>query len=229
MKISDGKISADNKIDYLMRLELPFFIGIVSQSPAQMEIYSAEFLPILFSDVGQPDSLSLIPVSGLEFDRSNYYERVGLSNNIRLKCPLVTTLGIGDDRTMLAPKVNTLLGICTRTHNNIATRVNEEHIYQVDDLGTFRIVAGPGSAKFFRMNFLKRLGEVFYNLYFILGQAPPDKHLSAEIKLFQSLYDDLKKLQGWGPSLPTPVSAPYVALQQKLAQYPGEARVSIDG
>jgi hypothetical protein len=221
VKSSGNEISADNKIDYLMRLELPFFIGVVSQSPAGMKIYSAEFLPLLFSDVGPPDSLSLIPVAESDIDPNNYYERVGGGKEIRLKCPLVATLGIDDDRSMLVSKVNVLLRICSRTHSNIATRVNEEHIYKVDEKGNYRIVAGPGSAMFFRMNFLKRLGEVFYNLHFILGGAPPDQSLSAEIRVFQSLYRQLETLHGYSPNLPEFVSVPYRALQEKLENSSG--------
>src|SRR6266481_7893720 len=42
VKSSVEDVSADNKIEYLMGLELPFFIGVVGQSPPQMRIYSAE-------------------------------------------------------------------------------------------------------------------------------------------------------------------------------------------
>ena len=44
VKSSADEIRMDNKIDYLQRLELPFFIGVASQSPATMKIYSAEVL-----------------------------------------------------------------------------------------------------------------------------------------------------------------------------------------
>ncbi|HXY00009.1 MAG TPA: hypothetical protein VEI54_03750 [Candidatus Limnocylindrales bacterium] len=216
VKSSTDKVTVDNKIEYLMRLELPFFIGVVSQGPARMEIYSAEFLPMLFSDVGQPSRLSLVPVTTGSFNQNNYFERTGTPNDVRLKCPLVAEFSVDDDRSAIAAKVNVLLRICTRTLSNIATRVNEEHIYQVNDQGEFRIVAGPGSAKFFRMNFIKRLGEVFFNLSFLLGDAPPDEQLSAEIEVFHSLVQKLKSLKGYGPTLPTFVTAPYQVLRQKL-------------
>ena len=50
VKSSTSEVPVDNKIDYLLRLELPFFIGVVRQSPPAMSIYSAELLPLLFSE-----------------------------------------------------------------------------------------------------------------------------------------------------------------------------------
>ncbi|MGB2603959.1 MAG: hypothetical protein WBC78_10205 [Candidatus Sulfotelmatobacter sp.] len=215
VKSSASDVSADNKIDYLMGLELPFFIGVVTQSPPEMRIYSAELLPLLFAEIGRPAKLSLIPVAS--FDPNKYYDGVG-TEDIGLRCPLVTTLSVSDDRATLKPKVDALLRICARTHSNIATRVNEEHIYDVDGTGLHKIVAGPGSALHFRFNFLKRLGEVFYNLYFILGEAPPDETLTAEINAFESLYHELES-KNHGP-LPEFVSVPYKALKAKMSAHP---------
>jgi hypothetical protein len=212
VKSSEADVSADNKIEYLMGLELPLFIGVVTQSPPEMRIYSAELLPLLFAEIGRPTGLSLIPVAA--FDPNNYYEDVG-NQNIRLKCHLVTTLGVNDDRSTLTPKVNTLLRICTRAHSNIATRVNEEHIYDVDGRGLYKIAAGSGSALHFRLNFAKRLGEVFYNLLFILGEAPPDETLTAEFKAFESLYHDLESI--YKHPMPEFVSIPYVALKVRMS------------
>jgi hypothetical protein len=211
VKSSASEIEADNKIEYLMGLELPFFVGVVTQSPPEMKIYSAELLPLLFSEVGAPTHLALLPVT--EFDPNNYYEGVG-TQDVRLRCPLVTTLGVNDDRSTLASKVSRMLGICVRAQSNIATRVNEEHIYNVDGSGLYKIVAGAGSALHFTINFLKRLGEVFYNLYFIVGVAPPDEMLIAEFRAFESLYLELQKINP-GP-IPEFVSVPYDAVKAKM-------------
>jgi hypothetical protein len=176
-----------------------------------MKIYSAEFLSLLFAEFGQPNKLSLIPVDGSAFDPSRYHERKG-PGNVQLYCPLVATLGVDDDRSMLAPKVDALLSICTRARGNIATRVSEEHIYDVDGRGNLRIVAGPGSFRFFRSNFLKRLGEVFQNLLWLLGASPGDFPMT-EFQTFETLYNGLERLYG---ELPSYVSQPYRALKAKL-------------
>ncbi len=213
VKSSASEVSADNKIDYLVGLELPFFIGVVRQSPPEMNIYSAELLPLLFSERGKPERLWLTPVAGSDFDPDSYFEDVG-PQEIRLRCPMVVTLSIDDDRSTLAPKVDALLHICNRAHSNIATRVSEEHIYDVDGKGRYRIMPGVGSVHFFRSNFVKRLGEYFYNVLWILN-AKPDKFSINEFQLFESFYHDLENLYG-GP-LPEYVSTPYNALKAKLS------------
>jgi len=213
VKSSAAEVSADNKIDYLMGLELPFFIGVVRQSPPEMNIYSAELLPLLFSERGKPDRLWLTPVAGADFDPDSYFEDVG-HQEFRLRCPMVVTLSVDDDQSTLAPKVDALLGICSRARSNIATRVSEEHIYDVDGKGRYRIMAGSGSVHFFQSNFVKRLGEYFYNLLWILN-AQPDTFSIKEFQLFESFYRDLKNLHGF--PLPEYVSTPYDALKAKLS------------
>jgi hypothetical protein len=212
VKSSESEVSTDNKIDYLLGLELPFFIGVVRQSPPEMNIYSAELLPLLFSERGKPDRLWLAPVARSGFDPDRYFEDVG-PKEYRLRCPLVVTLSIDDDRSTLASKVDALLRICSRTHSNIATRVNEEHIYDVDGNGRYRIMAGSGSVHYFQSNFVKRLGEYFYNLLWILN-AQPNKFSVDEFQLFETFYRGLESL--YGIPLPEYVSTPYHALKAKL-------------
>lgn len=187
-----------------------------SPSPA-MDVYSAELLPLLFSDIGKPERLSLIPVAKSDFDPEKYCERFG-DKGIRLRCPLITTLSAEDDRSMLTTKVGALLDVCTRTLGNIATRLGEEHIYDLDGKGNLKIVAGSGSVNYFRMNFIKRLGEVFYNLNWIVGAGLQDESVMAEIELFDSLYHKLENLYGprYGP-LPSYVTTPYHILKAKLS------------
>jgi len=215
VKSSASEVSADNKIGYLMGLELPFFIGVVSQYPPAMKIYSAELLPLLFADFGQPNKLSLIPVDASAFDTSRYYDSAG-PGEVRLYCPLVATVGIDDDRPTLAPKVNTLVRICTRAHQNIATRVSEEHIYLVEGGGKleYRILAGPGSNQYFRANFLKRLGEVFSNFEWILNARPNEFSLE-EFRKFEALYLQLKDEDTYRPNIGF-AATPYGKLKAKL-------------
>lgn len=125
---------------------------------------------------------------------------------------------------MLTTKVGALLDVCPRTYGNIATRLGEEHIYDLDGKGNFKIVAGSGSVNYlgsvnyFRMNFINRLGEVFYNLGWIVGAGLHDESVMAEIELFDSLYHKLENLYGpvYG-GLPTYVTTPYNILKARLS------------
>lgn len=93
-----------------------------------MKIYSAELLPVLSSEIGRPARLSLLPVT--EFDPNNYFE--GGAQNAKLRCPLVVTLTVNDDRPTITQNVDRMQTICERARSNLATRANEEHIYKMD-------------------------------------------------------------------------------------------------
>jgi hypothetical protein len=177
-----------------------------------MNVYSAELLPLLFSELGRPEGLSLMPIAASGSRMDNYYEFLG-PKRVRLFCPLVAAFSADEDRAAVAPKAAALQRICTRARGNIASRVSEEHIYEVDGGGLYKIVAGPGSAQHFRTNFTKRLGEVFYNLGWILDHDPTDESVLTEFRSFESLYLQLEVL--YGP-LPGYVSVPYSALKTKL-------------
>jgi hypothetical protein len=163
VKSSMSEVSMDNKIDYLERLQIPFFMGVVTQSPGVMRVYSAELLAFLFAHKGKPGRLSLLPVPACDLNLDNYLDCVE-SDFYRLRCPEVGEFRVDEDRSMLTAKVQTLVAICTRAQGNIATRLSEEHIYDFDGKGNYQILAGRGSARHFRRNLLKRLAEAFSNL-----------------------------------------------------------------
>lgn len=155
--------------------------------------------------------MTLLPVVDPDFSANRWYEEVGVKA-IRLLCPHVSTLSADDAPETFAATVGTLLHICSRAHANIASRVSEEHIYDVDGKGTYHMMAGSGSAKVFRLNFLKRLGEVFSNLEWILG-ACPDNFPIEEFQVFESLYQRLGTIYG---RMPPYVSGPYGNLKARL-------------
>ena len=77
-----------------------------------------------------------------------------------------------------------------------------------------RIVAGPGSNQYFRENFVKRLGEVFYNLEWILNKRPGEFSLT-EFQKFEELYLQFKDEDSYRPSIGF-ASTPYETLKEKL-------------
>ena len=214
VKSSISEVSMDNKIDYLDRLQMPFFIGVVTQSPGVMRVYSAELLPFLFVHKGRPHGLSMLPVSASDLNLGNYLD-CPESECFRLRCPEVAEFRVDEDRSMLTAKVETLLRICTRAQGNIAARLSEEHIYDFDGKGNFQILAGPGSARHFRVNLLKRLAEVFSNLEWHLDAGVPAQDLMQEFRTFERLYHELEEI--YPPPIPWFVSVPYGRLRSRLA------------
>lgn len=214
---STKSISMNGKRDYLRNLEVPFFIGVVHQSPPSMIVYSAEFLPYVLELFGSGEKLSLRLVDKSRVDATRPYNDLrSKKRGVELLCPAVATLSARDDRVTLEPTVEKLHRICVRANHNIAARVSNEHIYDMDGK-QFQILAGPGSALHFRMNFLKRLGEVFYNLKWSLQGDPTERWL-AEFRVFDSLYRSLKKLDEYRPTPPY-VSFPYDILKNGVAKY----------
>jgi hypothetical protein len=213
VKSSMSEVSMDNKIDYLNRLQMPFFLGVVTQSPGVMRVYSAELLPFLFAHKGRPGRLSMLPVTAADLHLDNYVD-CNESDFFRLRCPEVAEFRVDEDRSVLTTKVETLLGICTRAQGNIAARLSEEHIYDFDGKGQIQILAGSGSSSYFRVNLLKRLGEAFSNLEWLLNAGIPVQNLMREFRAFECLYQELEDIY---PPLPVFVSVPYGRLKSRLA------------
>jgi hypothetical protein len=191
VKSSDGAVEMHNKVGYLQRLEIPFFLGVVGQSPPELKIYTAEQLPFLFAHFGIPQKLWLHPVASETFRPTEAF-RGSAEAGAHLNCPHIATFSALEDRSSLEPKVALLNDICIRTGLNIATRRTEEHIYNLGG-GMFTIVAGIGSAQHFRNNFYKRLAEVFYNLKWIY-ENQHDQFRIEEFRVYESLYHGLRSI-----------------------------------
>lgn len=212
IKSNSKPLNVHNKIDYLESLELPFFVGIVDQARMELTIYSAEFLPLFFSKEGSRlEALFLLPVGADKFETDKYYSP-RKTGGFNLRCPSVITLRAAEGGALLRRKVDILRRLCRRVHGNIATRASEEHVYDIDDAGNVNIMAGPGSVKVFRNNFLKRFAEVLRNLSWIFENDP--KHFEPrEFALFEALHLELGKL-GW--RIPPAIDVIYAELKEQL-------------
>jgi len=72
IKSKEETIRATNKIQYLDKLELPFFVGVIDRDKLQLRIYSGEYVPILFPLYGAPLELRLSPVPAAEVKTTDY-------------------------------------------------------------------------------------------------------------------------------------------------------------
>jgi hypothetical protein len=186
VKCSADKVEAHNKVGYLQHLEIPFFLGIVDQTAAELRIYSAEHFPMMTAVYGYPEKLWLRPVESCDPQRP--YEGLSAQAGVTLDCYHVCTFTASESRDEIRPKVDQLLKLCRRAVNNIGTRRVEEHIYQLDDVGTqFSIVAGCGSINHFRDNVYKRLAEAFYNFEYML-RSEPDRFNLAEFQIYEKFH-----------------------------------------
>lgn len=186
VKSNANKVEMHNKVRYLQHLEIPFFLGIIDQSAAELRIYSAEHFPMMTAVYGYPEKLWLRPVENCNPQRP--YEGVSAQSGVTLDCYYVCTFTVSERRDQIRSKVDQILKLCRRAVNNIGTRRVEEHIYQLDDAGTqFSIVAGCGSINHFRDNMYKRLAEAFYNFEYML-RSEPDKFSPAEFQIYERFH-----------------------------------------
>lgn len=184
VKSKQERIEFHNKVHYLHRLEIPFFLGIVNQARGELKVYSAERFPMMAAEFGLRKKLWLQPVDD---DPQNYCDGETDPDGVTLYCCQVCTFLAGEDRNDIRPKVEKLVALCQRAEANIRSRRSEEHIYQWDDKGTCTIVAGVGSVQHFRDNIYKRLAEAFYNFEFILTNQPNDFNPD-EFQVYERFY-----------------------------------------
>jgi hypothetical protein len=141
----------------------------------------------MFTHFGPPQKLTLCPVQKKTLNRREAYTRKGKSYDLKL--PFVVKLAAADTPMVSDAKRKVLDALCARMHSNISTRTGKEYIYHLDD-GRVQFFAGPDSAMTFRHNFYLRLAEVFYNLEWLLDNAPKSFNWD-EYALYAELYTKL--------------------------------------
>lgn len=210
VKSSAERIQATNKIDYLINLELPFFVGVVDPRTHRLAIYSGEYLPIVFSHLGRPTELSLKPCDVSELESHGPYDGRP-EGPCTLRMPLITHLESADAPSVSAQKGKDLAVLCSRMHANIAARKHHEYIFRLGS-GQVQIMAGPGSVQTFRLNFALRLAEAFYNLEWLLDKRAGEFSI-VEFCIYEQLLDDLLRT---GTPMPAVVADQYQKLRRKV-------------
>lgn len=197
-------INVTKQIDYLLRLELPFFIGITDQKNSKLDIYSGEYLPILFCFKGVPESLNLVLKTEHDFGINSYFEELS-KNSFKLMCPLVASFSPNLTDESIKKRSTLLKAIASRVQRNISAKVSEEYIFSVGENGQIPLImAGPGSNKVFRENFKKRLAEALFNLSWIHSQ--PNHHLNMdEYNFYLNIYREMQKVDPFLPEYLTKI------------------------
>jgi hypothetical protein len=165
LKSSLDEVEADCVNGYLPGLELPFFLGFVDRATSSLSIYSGELLPDFFSSTAYGDAIKLVPQSDPIAHKPDWKWEKNKAGKFKVPMPLVGKLTVGDAPERIEATRAALLKLCEVTLKNIATRINQEYVFQYP--GYARIIVGPGSEKVFRLNLMLRLAEGFYNLRYL--------------------------------------------------------------
>jgi len=184
VKSNSKPVSIFPPLDYLDRLEVPYYLGVVDQKRLTMDLFSARFLPVVLSLKGPDSKIRLKPVK--EFDR--HYRPVDKRGVTTLLCHKVATLDAHDDAHATSKAASAIRDDAAAALQAIASRLNKEYIFEIT--GTeLEVIAGPGSASTFRHSFFKRLAEVYYNLSMLLesNQAVSNAEIDAILAIADQL------------------------------------------
>ena len=213
IKSGGRTVNVTKQIEYLERLELPFFVGIVNQESSVLEMYSGENLPILFSHKGIPKSLVLKLEAAGDLDMESYLVEKG-DNSFILRCPLVARLAMTMTSEAVVESSRQLRKVVSKTQMNIAARTTKECVFGIGEDGqTTVIMMGPGSAEVFRENFRKRLAEACWNLVWIVDN-PNYGFDVGEGRFYVKICDDMLDLEG---ELPQYLSEAAKELKKRLS------------
>lgn len=181
-------------ISYLQNLEIPFFWGVVKESTKELTIFSGENLPKFFPHIGPLRKLKVKPLER-SFMTVPYDPMEGRKDDYTVMFPKLITIGLDSTKKDLEETVKVLRDLCSLIHRNIATAKIEEYIFEEYDNSYF-ILAGSGSVKSFRSNFMKRLAENFYNLEWQYKQCKIEEkeELIKEFKIYEETYLNIEKL-----------------------------------
>ena len=166
VKSDRGRVEVTGKIEYLAKLEVPYYVGVVDGNALTLTLYSGRYLPHMFAYRGSPVRLRLVPQ-----DRpvEEYYRSGDDERGYDVACPIVTTLCAQDTKEQLADKRGALQADALAALSAIVSGLNKEFIFDIP--GGVEIFAGRTSVQVFRSNFWKRLAEAFYNLAWLLDQG----------------------------------------------------------
>jgi hypothetical protein len=199
IKSSDDPFDFSSNINYIEGLEIPFFWGVLNEEAKCLSLYSGENFPLFFSHVGLVESLIIKPVER-ELMSSPYDPLESRKSNYTVLFPSILTIAVDSTREYLDSCVEGLQKICSFIHGNISTRKTEEYIFARYNEHSVAILAGPGSAKQYRNNFMKRLAENFFNLYFIYDSCPDQEKdlikedIINEFHIYEETYLKVKQL-----------------------------------
>lgn len=197
VKSSKNPADVSKSIAYLEKLEVPYFVAILTRKPLSLAIYSGEGLPMLLSHVGTPKKLKLEFVADCSFESEDYFVRHA-PDHFTLKMPLVCTLTGQQSDVEIREIAIKLHRRCSRMHYNISSRAKHEYVFRLNDVDPqaqairVKLFSGPTSIKWFRENLGLRLAEAFCNFEWILKKGL--RFDAREFRVYEQFYEGLQSI-----------------------------------
>lgn len=181
VKSSRQCVDVTKQLDYLGRLEIPYYLGFIDQEALSLDLFSGRYLPLLLSYRGARIRLALVPVDKL----GKQLIRDHGGGSYELECPRVVTLHARDGRAESQQKAELILADVAQGLKAVASRTSCEYIFDAPD--GLRIFAGKDSVTTFRENFLARYAEALANLTWLYrnGRCVDEKEVDAYLSIFE--------------------------------------------
>ena len=187
---NDKKFEITNKLSYLEKLEIPFFIGIVDLKELKLTIYAGEYITDYFS-LGPRKEKTFIHLVDERDEPLSMFEE----DNLYIKFPKVIEIKADYDYTLDPQRIEKLHLISRLIQENISSKTSNEYVFKRFNSNYVYLYAGNTSVKHFRDNFLKRLAEVFHNLEWVYkNNYYPNDKINKEFKVYENLYINLQSL-----------------------------------
>lgn len=172
-KKKKNDIDVTNKLRFLDRLEVPYFVGLITTEKEcnKIEIYSGEFIPIFLSEIDfTKDRVYLAPCE----TRTELMWSLK-PDDYRILMPKILELSIDcefKDKNSFVVLEDFYSTISTIL-KNLSAKKSGEFIFERRDKTSY-IIAGTGSAQVYKANFIKRLTEAFFNIQWIFQKRNSD-------------------------------------------------------
>lgn len=200
IKSNKKDIDVGNKRNYLTGLELPYFVGVISEDEKLISIYAGEYISDFFSSSAPSmPTVKKICIKLIE-ERPEplemWKERRG---KLSLYFPKVIDIPFDFDYIKNPEKIEGLFEICKMMQDNISSKTSNGFVFKKFKSNFVHIYAGAGSAQTFRNNYNQRLAEVFFNLrwqYENISKTQARNLIKKEFEIYKKHYAELISLEG---------------------------------
>lgn len=201
IKSNKDEIDVSNKLEYLMNIEIPYFIGCINKKEHNLTIYSGESIPHFFSKFGNPSNLphkTQTIIKLIEKRENDLLFSTLDQKTFYLYFPKILVLSADFEYEKDINYLDSFKDCISKMQKNISAEISYEYMFDFIDNTGVAVYAGPGSANTYRENLCKRLCEAFFNVEFISNSS--GKIRVTEFRAYENLLKDIERIYGGIPT-----------------------------
>lgn len=166
VKSSGKNVSLTKHLEYLDRLEIPFFVGVRDRRRPWLHLHSGRYMPYAFALKGTKltSFVGRLTRARKQTKQALIDSVTGGSQRVAVAMPRVVTLKTQPSKHELTRCATVLERECREIALNNYHRLTEQFVFTFGGQRVRAVLAGPGSTKVFRQHFADRLLEYCRNL-----------------------------------------------------------------